>query len=90
MTPKKPMPRSLRRTQGAPTEKGDDNVLLRLGRNVRLAREAVPLTQGALAEACGHTQVSISKIERGINDTHVTTLVAIAKALKTTPGELLG
>lgn len=62
-----------------------------VGVNIRKRREELGLTQEELAKRLGYKSKStINKIELGINDVSQTKLKAIADALETAPGELLG
>lgn len=49
--------------------------------NVRYWRKKRGLTQDKLAELSGLSRVSISEVERGLADTKISTIRAIAKAL---------
>lgn len=58
-------------------------------RRVRLTRKRQELTQAQLAEKSGLTPAAISQIEAGERLPAFNTIVAIAKALKTTPDDLM-
>lgn len=75
-------------TDRAVTAAGDH--LARLGQNVRALREAVGMRQADLAGLVGVSRASITNIEAGRQDTTVSVLVALANALDTTAGALLG
>ncbi|HEY5709321.1 MAG TPA: helix-turn-helix domain-containing protein [Solirubrobacterales bacterium] len=60
------------------------------GRNVRSARERRHLTQTKLARAVGLGKDGLSLIERGIRETTIEKLLALAHALEVTPEFLLG
>lgn len=64
--------------------------LARLGENVRVLREVNGLRQADLAALVGVSRASITNIEAGRQDTTVSVLVALAIALDTTAGALLG
>lgn len=62
-----------------------DDILRRrlaLGVRIRLAREAVGLSQDRLAELAGLTRVSISHIETGVHSPTVDRLMMIADAVR--------
>lgn len=61
---------------------------LRLGDNVRRAREAKGWTQEDLSRAGGLSVVQISRIERG-RDIRLSTLIELLTSLEITPDELL-
>ena len=52
-----------------------------IGMRVRDARELAGLTQAALAEIADVTTETISRLERGLYDPAVSTLIAVADAL---------
>lgn len=60
-----------------------------VGRNIRLARKAVGLSQELLGEAAGLSQVSVSAIERGVTATNLDILDRLANALRTTTPQLV-
>jgi transcriptional regulator with XRE-family HTH domain len=59
------------------------------GQNVRAARAVSGLSQEALGDAAGLHMTEISRLERGIREPRLGTIVRIAKALKVPPGQLL-
>lgn len=59
------------------------------GRNVRALREEKGWTQEELADRSGLTSVQISRVERGVREVRLTTLMRLLMALETTPGRLL-
>ena len=60
----------------------------RLGSNVRRRREALDLTQEALAEKADIDQTYISGIERGLRNPGIINVAKLAKALRLTTAEL--
>ncbi len=62
-----------------------------LGERIRDLRQKAGLTQEELAKDIGYsTKTSISKIENDVLDINQSTIVALARALKTTPSVLMG
>ena len=62
-----------------------------LSTRIRLRREALGLSQGALAQRMGYrSKSSITKLEKGVNDLPQAKLQELAQALETTPAYLLG
>lgn len=62
-----------------------------LYKNIRSRRKALNMTQQELAEKMGYKSVStIAKIESGVNDIPQSKIAEFAKALNTTPGDLMG
>lgn len=62
-----------------------------LGQNIRLYREKLGMSQEELAKKLGYKDRStIAKIESNVNDITQSKIVAIAKALNTTPAALMG
>lgn len=59
------------------------------GANLRAARERRHLTQTALAHSVGLGKDGLSLIERGIRETTITKLMALARSLEVTPEFLL-
>lgn len=59
------------------------------GTNVRRARERRHLTQQALGRAAGLSKAGLSLIERGIRETSIRTLCALARSLEVAPEPLL-
>jgi ribosome-binding protein aMBF1 (putative translation factor) len=66
-----------------------DPAVARFGAKVRAARQARGWTQEELAERSGMAAVQISRVERGVREVRLTTLLRLARALRTTPGHLL-
>ena len=67
----------------------DKNNLKRLGLNIKRLREAKGLSFRELSYACEIDHSKISKIEKGQINITFTTILQLAKALETTPSELL-
>jgi transcriptional regulator with XRE-family HTH domain len=65
-----------------------ESVLERFGANVRAARHARGWTQEDLAEESGLAVVQISRIERGVREVRLTTLLKLVRALEMSPGRL--
>jgi XRE family transcriptional regulator, regulator of sulfur utilization len=59
------------------------------GKNLRAAREARGWTQEELADKAELAAVQVSRIERGVREIRLTTLLRLIAALDTTPGPLL-
>jgi transcriptional regulator with XRE-family HTH domain len=59
------------------------------GANVRGARERRHLTQRALGGAAGLSEAGLSLIERGVRETSIRTLFALARSLEVAPEALL-
>lgn len=66
-----------------------DRAVQRFGENVRAARKERGWTQEELAEKTGLAAVQISRIERGVREVRITTLLRLLKALDISPGVLL-
>ena len=66
-----------------------DDPRLILGRNLRTARAAVGISQGKLSQRSGVDLAQISRAERGKTHVRTDTLIRLARALRTTPSELL-
>lgn len=66
-----------------------DRDVERFGENVRAARKARGWTQEELAHHSGLAPVQISRIERGVREIRLTTLVCLLKALDVHPDLLL-
>ena len=62
----------------------------RFGRVVRRRRNAVGLSQEALAEAAGLHRTYISLLERGLREPQLGTIRALARGLDTTMASLVG
>ena len=64
---------------------------MELGKRIRKRREELNISQDVLAKRLGYkSRSSINKIELGLNDITQSRIVAIAKALNTTPAYLMG
>lgn len=61
-----------------------------LGDKIRAHRKALRLTQSGLAERAGLSFATIQALERGASNPERKTITAIATALKTSIGDLLG
>lgn len=62
-----------------------------LGERIKTLRQKAGLTQEELANEIGYaTKTSISKIENDVLDINQSTIVALARALKTTPSVIMG
>lgn len=66
-----------------------DQAVKRFGENVRAARKAKGWTQEDLAHESGLATVQVSRIERGVREIRLTTLVRLLKALDIGPNHLL-
>lgn len=65
--------------------------MLELYRNIKRRREALGLSQEALARKVGYTNRStVTRIENGEIDLPQSKILAFAHALRTTPAELVG
>jgi len=64
------------------------NILIRFGNSLRELRLAKGFTQEQLANEMGMEISQISRIERGVINTSVTTLYALSKTLKIDVSEL--
>ena len=65
--------------------------MLEVYENIRARRIALKMTQQELAQKMGYKSTStIAKIESGENDIPQAKIAAFAKALDTTPAELMG
>jgi transcriptional regulator with XRE-family HTH domain len=60
------------------------------GQTVRRRREALSMTLEQLAERSGLSPNYVGSVENGRRDPSLSTVLALAKGLKSTPGELLG
>lgn len=63
--------------------------LRRFGDNLRKARKQRGWTQEDLADASDLASVQVSRIERGVREIRLTTLVRLTEALKVTADDLL-
>jgi len=61
----------------------------RLGANVRALRNQSRMTQMDLSNRSGVDMAEISRIERGLKDVRLTTIVKVARGLDVPAGELL-
>jgi transcriptional regulator with XRE-family HTH domain len=61
----------------------------RFSANLRAARKKAGQSQETVGHASDLHPTEISKLERSTRDPRLTTLVKLARALKTTPSELL-
>lgn len=66
-----------------------DQAIKRFGENVRAARKAKGWTQEDLAHESGLATVEVSRIERGVREIRLTTLLRLIQALETSPGKLM-
>lgn len=66
-----------------------DPSVQRFGQNVRAARLARGWTQEDLSHASGLAVVQVSRIERGVREIRLTTLLRLVAALELRPDELL-
>jgi transcriptional regulator with XRE-family HTH domain len=64
-------------------------ILEPFGVNLWRARKAQGMTQEALADACDMHRTTISLLELSKRDPHLSTIVKLARALDTTPIELV-
>lgn len=63
----------------------------KLYKNIKERRKALKMTQQELAEKIGYIdRSSVAKIESGTVDLSQSKIIQIAKALETTPGDLMG
>jgi transcriptional regulator with XRE-family HTH domain len=69
---------------------GPDPVDIAIGARMRLRRKTLGISQGALAERIGVSFQQVQKYERGANRVSGSTLVAVAAALDTSVGWLVG
>jgi transcriptional regulator with XRE-family HTH domain len=61
-----------------------------IGVRIRTLRQQRDMTQTGLADLLGTKQTAISEVERGNRGLTVQQLVKVARALKTSPNEILG
>lgn len=59
------------------------------GRNLRGSRAAAGLSQEQLADRSGLHATEISRLERGVRDPRLATIVRLARGLGVRPAELL-
>jgi transcriptional regulator with XRE-family HTH domain len=69
--------------------KDERRFLEQVGDRVRERRAAMNLTQAQLAEKCGLHRTFVGSVERGERNVALLSLRKIARALRTTPAELL-
>lgn len=62
---------------------------LNIGKNIRAARESAKMSQADLAKAIGAELQQIIRFESGEQNPTVDRIMAIATALKISPGKLL-
>lgn len=67
-----------------------DKSVREFGKRVRSMREQKQWTQEELADRSGLTSVQISRIERGVREIRLTTLLRLIAAFDTKPDDLLG
>jgi transcriptional regulator with XRE-family HTH domain len=73
-----------------PDDLAMDRSVREFGRRVRSMREQRHWTQEELADRSGLTSVQISRIERGVREIRLTTLLRLIGAFDAKPDELLG
>lgn len=66
----------------------DEALITSVGRNIRKAREAKGLSLRAFATSIGYDYAELSKLERGLIDPRVSTVLRIGDALGMTFEEL--
>jgi HTH-type transcriptional regulator/antitoxin HipB len=66
-----------------------DRAVKQFGANVRAARQARGWTQEDLAHESGLAPVQVSRIERGVREIRLTTLLRLLAALEASPDLLL-
>jgi transcriptional regulator with XRE-family HTH domain len=66
-----------------------DKSVREFGSRVRSMREQKHWTQEELADRSGLTSVQISRIERGVREIRLTTLLRLIRAFEAKPDELL-
>jgi len=69
---------------------GLDPVDVAIGARIRVRRKSINVSQGVLAARIGVSFQQVQKYERGANRVSGSTLVAVARALDTTVGWLVG
>jgi len=65
-------------------------LVVSFGQTVRRRREALSMTLEQLAERAGLSPNYVGSVENGRRDPSLSTVLALAKGLKSPPGELLG
>jgi transcriptional regulator with XRE-family HTH domain len=63
--------------------------LARFAQNVRAARERAGLTQEQVADASGIHSTEVSRIERGLRDPRISTVLRLARAMGVPASELV-
>lgn len=71
-------------------KKGADSAAQTFARRLKFARQRQKLTQAQLADRSGLTAAAISQIESSDRMPAFRTIVALARALGTTPNDLMG
>ncbi|WP_291910719.1 helix-turn-helix transcriptional regulator [Chitinophaga sp. CB10] len=66
----------------------DEDFLKKFGKHLQKIRKSKGISQEELANRCDFPMSQISRIERGIINTSISHVSAIAKALGVTPDEL--
>lgn len=66
-----------------------DQAVKRFGENLREARNAKNWTQEELADQSGLASVQVSRIERGVREIRLTTLIRLVAALEVSADDLL-
>ena len=67
-----------------------DQMQIEFGRNVRVRRNELGISQQELSEITGYSQQYHSRIEAGLMNVKLDTMQVLAKALETTIQDLLG
>jgi len=67
----------------------NSELCIRVGHNIRIARESKSMTQKNLATLIGSTQSQIGKYERGEQDMSLSRLIEISEALNINTIDLL-
>jgi len=62
---------------------------LRFGANLKTVRNRTGLSQSELAFRAGLGQTAVSRLELGLREPRLTTIVSLANALKVPPAELI-
>lgn len=70
------------------SEGQESELCIRVGQNIRAARERIGITQTDLAKMIGSTQSQIGKYERGVQDMSLTRLIQISEALGVVTSDL--
>lgn len=66
-----------------------DYVKKKLGENIKFHRQAQKLSQEELADMCSLHRTYIGSVERGERNVSIENIVAISRALKILPSDLL-